>query len=58
MGRPDDPDAVVDPSGQLIGSDNIYVADASVMPCLPTANTNIPTIMIAEKIAAGLSPAP
>ena len=51
MGDPSDPDAVVDPGGKVIGSENLYVADASVMPRLPTANTNIPTIMIAEKIS-------
>lgn len=54
MGRVDDPMAVTNPAGQVIGTDNLYVADASVMPRLPTANTNIPTIMIAEKIAEGL----
>ena len=51
MGDPSDPDAVVDPGGKVIESENLYVADASVMPRLPTANTNIPTIMIAEKIS-------
>jgi 5-(hydroxymethyl)furfural/furfural oxidase len=51
MGDPADPDAVVDPGGKVIGSENLHVADASVMPRLPTANTNIPTIMIAEKIS-------
>ncbi len=54
MGDPSDPNAVVDPHGQVIGSENIYVADASIMPRLPAANTNIPTIMIAEKISDGL----
>jgi 5-(hydroxymethyl)furfural/furfural oxidase len=54
MGDPSDAQAVVDPSGRVIGSENLYVADASVMPRLPTANTNIPTIMIAEKISDGL----
>ena len=54
MGDPSDPQAVVDPGGRVIGSENLYVADASVMPRLPTANTNIPTIMIAEKISDGL----
>ncbi|WP_043688948.1 GMC family oxidoreductase [Luteimonas huabeiensis] len=54
MGDPRDPEAVVDPSGRVIGVENLYVADASVMPRLPTANTNIPVIMIAEKIADGL----
>ena len=54
MGHPGDPDAVVDPAGRVIGSENLWVADTSVMPCLPTANTNIPTIMLSEKIASGL----
>ncbi len=54
MGNPADALAVVDPHGRVIGSENLYVSDASVMPRLPTANTNIPVIMIAEKIAAGL----
>jgi 5-(hydroxymethyl)furfural/furfural oxidase len=51
MGDPSDSHAVVDSSGKVIGSENLYVADASVMPRLPAANTNIPTIMIAEKIS-------
>lgn len=54
LGAKSDPDAVLDPSGRVIGTQNIYVADASAMPRLPTANTNIPVIMMAEKIAAGL----
>ena len=48
----DDPDAVVDPAGRVRGIDGLRVADASVMPTVPRANTNIPTIMIAEKLAA------
>ncbi|MBA9065667.1 5-(hydroxymethyl)furfural/furfural oxidase [Methylobacterium fujisawaense] len=51
MGRADDPDTVVDPGGRVIGTENLSVADASVMPRLPSANTNVPTLMIAEKIA-------
>lgn len=54
MGQAGDPEAVVDPGGRVIGMENLYVADASVMPRLPSANTNIPTIMIAEKIAEGM----
>ncbi|MET0290522.1 MAG: GMC oxidoreductase [Pseudoxanthomonas sp.] len=54
MGRVGDQEAVVDPAGRVIGMENLYVADASVMPRLPSANTNIPTIMIAEKIADGM----
>ncbi|MGV7032031.1 GMC family oxidoreductase [Methylobacterium symbioticum] len=54
MGDRGDPGAVVDPAGSVIGIDGLTVADASVMPRLPSANTNIPTLMIAEKIADGL----
>ncbi|GGI23620.1 GMC family oxidoreductase [Bradyrhizobium guangdongense] len=54
MGDPADPMAVVDPEGRVIGSDNIFVADASIIPRLPTANTNIPVIMAAEKISDAL----
>lgn len=54
MGALDDPLAVVDAGGKVIGMRNLYVADASVMPRLPTANTNIPVIMIAEKISDAL----
>ncbi|VFR31186.1 Choline dehydrogenase [plant metagenome] len=54
MGALDDPMAVVDAGGKVIGMRNLHVADASVMPRLPTANTNIPVIMIAEKISDAL----
>jgi 5-(hydroxymethyl)furfural/furfural oxidase len=54
MGDPADPMAVVDPEGLVIRSRNIFVADASIMSRLPTANTNIPMIMAAEKISDAL----
>ena len=55
MGDPSDAECgAVDNSGKVVGSENLYVADASVMPRLPAANTNIPTIMIAEKISDAL----
>jgi 5-(hydroxymethyl)furfural/furfural oxidase len=51
MGTADDPLAVADPEGRVHGVENLRVVDASLMPTIPRANTNIPTIMIAEKIA-------
>jgi 5-(hydroxymethyl)furfural/furfural oxidase len=57
MGRADDPDAVVDPQGRVRGVAGLRVADASIMPSVPRGNTNIPTIMVAEKIAADISAA-
>ncbi|HXI96283.1 MAG TPA: GMC family oxidoreductase, partial [Candidatus Acidoferrum sp.] len=54
MGREEDPDAVVDGSGRVHGLQNVYVCDASVMPTIPRANTNLTTIAVAERIGEGL----
>ncbi|MBM9402005.1 GMC family oxidoreductase N-terminal domain-containing protein [Gluconacetobacter azotocaptans] len=51
MGPADDPLAVTSPAGAVHGVDGLRVCDASLMPSIPCANTNIPTIMIAERIA-------
>ena len=51
MGADDDKAAVTDSAGRVRGVSGLRVADASIMPYVPRANTNIPTIMIAEKIA-------
>jgi 5-(hydroxymethyl)furfural/furfural oxidase len=51
MGRADDPLAVTTGDGRVIGIDHLRVCDASLMPSIPCANTNVPTIMIAERIA-------
>jgi 5-(hydroxymethyl)furfural/furfural oxidase len=51
MGRADDPTAASDNQGRVKGVASLRVVDASLMPSTPRANTNIPTIMTAEKIA-------
>lgn len=51
MGRADDPDAVVDHRGLVHGTENLYVADASIMPRLPAAGTNLSCIVIGERVA-------
>jgi 5-(hydroxymethyl)furfural/furfural oxidase len=51
MGAPGDPRAVVDSHGRVLGVDGLYVADASVFPEVPRANTNLPTIAAAERLS-------
>lgn len=53
--------AVVDPDLRVRGIDGLWVADASVMPSIPTCNTQAPTVAIAERAAellAGPRPIP
>ena len=54
MGPSSDPGAVVDPRGAVYGVDGLSVVDASIMPSIPAANTNVPTIMVAERCSAWL----
>ena len=51
MGPTSDPTAVVDSELRVIGLQRLRVADASIMPTMPSGNTQIPTMMIAEKAA-------
>ena len=37
------------------GIEGLYVADASIMPTIPRANTNLTTIALAERLAEGLA---
>ena len=55
MGPESDSTAVVDLRGKVYGVDNLYVADASIMPVVPRANTNIPALVVGERIAAWLT---
>lgn len=51
MGTAHDPLAVTAPDGSVFDVEGLTVCDASLMPSIPCANTNVPTIMIAERIA-------
>jgi choline dehydrogenase len=49
MGSPSD--SVVDARLRVHGVSRLRVADASVMPTIPSSNTNAPSIMVGEKAA-------
>ena len=42
---------VVAADGRVLGIDGVAVADASIMPTIPRANTNLSTLAIAERLA-------
>ena len=50
MGPVADPSAVVDQFGRCHSVDELVVGDASIMPTVPRANTNLTSIMIGERI--------
>lgn len=54
MGSADDSEAVVDETGKVHGLDNLYVADASLIPVTFRANTHLVSILIGEKMAGVL----
>ena len=51
MGTDADPMAVVDNSLRVFSIDGLRVADASIMPNIISGNTNVPSMMIGEKVA-------
>lgn len=57
MGQTDSEDAVVDPQGRLIGRRGVWVADVSILPSLPRANTNLMALAVAERVAANIAAA-
>ncbi|MBM2769816.1 GMC family oxidoreductase [Burkholderia anthina] len=54
MGAADDSLAVTDSRGGVYGVEGLHVCDASLMPSIPCANTNVPTVMMAERVADAL----
>ncbi|MCP5181096.1 MAG: GMC family oxidoreductase N-terminal domain-containing protein [Pseudomonadales bacterium] len=58
MGPREDALAVVDQYGRCHGMDGLVVADASIMPSVPRANTNLTCIMIGEKVGEWLRTRP
>jgi choline dehydrogenase len=51
LGSVDDAGAVCTSDGRVIGLQHVVVADASLMPQITRANTNLPSIMIGERMA-------
>jgi choline dehydrogenase len=51
MGKASDPSAVCNGEGAVHGLDRVVVADCSLMPVVPRANTNIPAVVVGERIA-------
>lgn len=51
MGPASDPMAVVDERLRVHGLENLWIADASIMPTVTHANTNLTCIMIGERLS-------
>ena len=54
MGPESDPDAATDGRGRVRGVEGLTVADASLMPTIPSSNIHLATIMIGERFGAWL----
>jgi choline dehydrogenase len=55
MGDPADPGTVVSPGLDVLGTSGLSVADSSILPVIPRANTNLPAMMIGHRAAALVS---
>jgi choline dehydrogenase len=49
MGADGSDAGAVDGRGRVRGVEGLFVADASIMPTIPSSNTNLPTLMIGER---------
>ncbi|HEY7201078.1 MAG TPA: GMC family oxidoreductase N-terminal domain-containing protein [Candidatus Dormibacteraeota bacterium] len=56
MGAPGDVTTVVDPDCRVLGVDGLRVVDASIIPEVPRANLHLTVVMIAEHLAARMTP--
>ena len=55
MGTDDDPMAVTDGRGRVRGVSGLTIADASLLPTIPTGNIHLTVLMVAHRIAGWLA---
>jgi choline dehydrogenase len=51
MGDPSDPGSVVGPGLDVLGVSGLFVADSSILPVIPRANTNLTSMMVGHRAA-------
>lgn len=51
MGNSRNDMAVVNEQAELIGYENLWLCDASILPILPRANTHLPVVMVANRVS-------
>lgn len=55
MGSENDPEAVVDSSGRVLGMESLRIIDGSILPAIVTANPNCTIMMMAERLSAAIT---
>jgi len=55
MGLPGDPGAVAAATGAVLDLESLFVIDASIMPAVPSVNTNLTTLMLAQRCGGWLA---